>query len=299
MHPVLQELSRRIDGQEPQHPLVLIGEGGGMRGVQQAAAMWSLNQIGATQAFDSVWAVSAAACNAAYFLAGQSDRVGLIYSELLSRYKTHQQFTNPMRRRPRPLEVAMTYGVQEFAPLSVERVFQNPTALRIGAIDLYSGRIHYFGKGTDPDKLITRIKASAQVPTISGPPIRVGSREYLDGGLADPIPIRILEEQKDAMAIVLHTWPAEHPSQLASSWLRFVQGTMLHAFHPELVGYHRSWVSRRMKARHKLQRLEGAGRVYNWFPPEPLSPTCTNPTLLRRAWYTSLQDAQARFLLSA
>lgn len=287
MHPVMEELGRRIRGEEPQHPLVLIGEGGGMRGIQQAAMMWGLNGAGATQAFDEIWAVSAAACNSLYFLANQSDGVGRIYSELLGRYSAHQQITNPLFRKPRPLEIAMTQGINQVERLDWDAVFSNPTGLHIGAIDVYSGRIHYFGKGNDAEKLITRVRASSQVPTLNGPPVHVGSRQYLDGGLADPIPIRVLDERPDTMAIVLHTWPADHPPTFTSKTLQTIQGLSLHAFHPELVGYHRSWLERRLKIRHKLQRLEGAGRVLNWFPPDALSPTCTNSTVLRNAWHNS------------
>jgi predicted patatin/cPLA2 family phospholipase len=291
MHPVLVELERRIQGQQPRQPLLLICEGGGMRGIQQAAAMWHLNQLGATQAFDQVWAVSAAACNSLYFLAGQSDGVGRIYSELLGRYKTHQQLTNPLLRRPRPLEVAMSIGVEQVEPLQWDKVFANPTELYIGAVDVYGGRIHYFGKGTDRQKLLARVRASSQVPTLNGPPVQVGSKRYLDGGLADPIPVRGLDQNKDALAVVLHTWPADYPPSFSSKWLQTIQGLTLHAFHPELIGYHRDWASRRLKTRHRLQRLEGAGRVLNWFPPEPLNPTCTNSTILRKAWHDSWNHA--------
>lgn len=295
MHPVLVELERRIQGQEPRHPLLLICEGGGMRGIQQAAALWYLNQIGATRSFDQIWAVSAAACNSLYFLAGQSDGVGRIYSELLGRYKAHQQITNPLLRKKRPLEIAMSVGVEQVEPLDWQSVFGNPTELYIGAVDVYGGRIHYFGKGNDRHKLLDRVRASSQVPTLNGPPVRVGSKRYLDGGLADPIPTRGLDQNPDALAVVLHTWPADHPPTFSSRWLQTIQGTTLHAFHPELVGYHRDWAARRLKIRHRLQRLEGAGRVWNWFPPDPLNPTCTNSTVLRRAWHSSWHHAAERF----
>src|SRR5688572_2937679 len=73
--------------------LALIVEGGAMRGVYSAGSLFALARLGCSEVFDTVYATSSGAVNAAYFVSGGANvGVGAYYEDLSAR-----QFINPWR----------------------------------------------------------------------------------------------------------------------------------------------------------------------------------------------------------
>src|SRR4051812_48561035 len=78
---ILKILEGRKSGARDTFKLGLVVEGGGLRGVVSCAPLLVIDELGFTQHFDSVYATSAGAINAAYFLAGQIHEGAKIYSD--------------------------------------------------------------------------------------------------------------------------------------------------------------------------------------------------------------------------
>src|SRR2546425_13217613 len=76
----LRQGSTPVDGRK----VGLIVEGGAMRGVISCAALQALEELGMTAVFDEVYAASAGAVNAAYFLAGQAAYATSIYYQKIN-----------------------------------------------------------------------------------------------------------------------------------------------------------------------------------------------------------------------
>lgn len=139
-HPVIQEIvSRHLDecrlraGSSPKIGLVV--EGGAMRGVYSGAVLVALEELGFTQVFDAVYAESAGAVNAAYFLSGQAASGIRIYLDHL----TSLRFANPLRvGRMLDIDYVMQV-VRNIIPLNVEAILTSRSAFYIAITNARSG----------------------------------------------------------------------------------------------------------------------------------------------------------------
>jgi NTE family protein len=86
---------------------------------------------------------------------------------------------------------------------------QMPLPLGIVAADLDSGQPIVFRRG-DPG---TAVRASSAVPAVFQP-VRIGEREYVDGGLVAPVPVRFAREMgaELVIAVDIATPPDGHPT---------------------------------------------------------------------------------------
>ncbi len=86
---------------------------------------------------------------------------------------------------------------------------QMPLPLGIVAADLDSGQPIVFRRG-DPG---TAVRASSAVPAVFQP-VRIGEREYVDGGLVAPVPVRFAREMgaELVIAVDIATPPEGHPT---------------------------------------------------------------------------------------
>jgi len=86
---------------------------------------------------------------------------------------------------------------------------QMPLPLGIVATDLDSGQPVLFRRG-DPG---TAVRASSAVPAVFQP-VRIGEREYVDGGLVAPVPVRFAREMgaELVIAVDISTPPDGHPT---------------------------------------------------------------------------------------
>lgn len=89
---------------------------------------------------------------------------------------------------------------------TIERM---PLPLGIVAADLDSGRAVLFRRG-DPG---TAVRASSAVPAVFQP-VKIGEREYVDGGLVAPVPVRHAREMgaELVIAVDIATPPDGHPT---------------------------------------------------------------------------------------
>ena len=86
---------------------------------------------------------------------------------------------------------------------------QLPMLLGIVATDLDSGEGTLFQRGD----LGTAVRASSAVPAVFQP-VRIGSREYVDGGLVSPVPVRFARQMgaELVIAVDISTTPDGNPT---------------------------------------------------------------------------------------
>ncbi len=90
----------------------------------------------------------------------------------------------------------------EIYPLDWAAFTANPIKVRIGVTNAYTGEIEYLD-GKKIDKTYNMLKATCALP-IAFPAIRVGEKEYFDGGITDSIPAKkAFEDGNEKMLIVL------------------------------------------------------------------------------------------------
>ena len=182
----------------------LIMEGGAMRGMFTCGVMDVLMENGIT--FDGAAGISAGACFGCNFKSGQVGRP-LRYNREYCRDPRYCSFRSLIltgdlynadfcyRELPEVLD-----------PFDREAFAKNPMAFYVGATDVETGEcvFHRCTDGSGEDMLWFR--ASASMPVVSRP-VKIGNRSYLDGGIADAVPYRYMEQQGYDRNVIVLTQP--------------------------------------------------------------------------------------------
>lgn len=167
-------------------------EGGGNRSAYSAGMALGLDEAGLTGCFDAIYGTSAGALNAAWLLTGEAQRwlPSWAWEEVAAAGVTDA------RRMLRggvmiDLRVLVEHVYEQVTPMDFDAILANPISLHPIATDTRTGQatdlaplIH------DRRTLQTALRASACLPLLSGRPVRLGGRSWVDGGLSEAVPFR-------------------------------------------------------------------------------------------------------------
>ena len=182
----------------------LIMEGGAMRGMFTCGVMDVLMENGIT--FDGAAGISAGACFGCNFKSGQIGRP-IRYNKEYCRDPRYCSFRSLIltgdlynadfcyRELPEVLD-----------PFDREAFAKNPMAFYVGATDVETGECVFHRCTDGGEKDMRWFQASASMPVVSRP-VRIGSRSYLDGGIADAVPFRYMEQQGYDRNVIVLTQP--------------------------------------------------------------------------------------------
>jgi predicted patatin/cPLA2 family phospholipase len=210
--------SRRESGSKPgargtgDHArLALLVEGGGMRGVVSAAMMCALDDGGFKDALDDVYATSAGAMNAAYFLAGETwFPLSIYYDDLATR--KFVDFLRPLRGKPvMSLDYAFDEVVRHRKPLDVDAILHSPTAFHVTLTLLDPARscaVSDFRSGSD---LIDTLRASCWLPIATSGTATWRGVRAVDGGVLAPTLEGLARERGVTHVLSLQTRGAGEP----------------------------------------------------------------------------------------
>jgi predicted patatin/cPLA2 family phospholipase len=239
-HPVATVLRDRAAGErDDRHRVALVLEGGGMRGVVSAAMAGAIERLGLTPCFDLVVGSSAGAINGAALLAGAAQHATAAYCGPLA----SRSFVNPLRLlRGKP--VIDVNDVLEFATgVDVTTRARVAGALHCVATDVDSGRpVDLHGMETE-DELWQAILASSRMPWAGGPPVEIGGRRFLDGGMGSPIPVTEALAAGATHVLVLQTRPYDVPRKSASRLADRMIERHLRGLNPALVALYRARIA--------------------------------------------------------
>ena len=247
-HPVVALLRERAErgsapgSRQDPHRLALVLEGGGMRGVVSAAMTGALDRLGFAQCFDIVAGASAGAINAAALLAGEAQRATAAYCGPLA----SRSFVNPLRAlRGKPV-IDVNTVLDYVAGLDAaghERVTGSEVKLLCLATDVESARpVVLQGMRTERE-LWDAILASSRMPWAGGPPVELGGRRYLDGGMSAPIPVPEAVEAGATHVLVLQTRPFGIPRKSTSRIGDRLIERHLRGLNPALVDLYRARIA--------------------------------------------------------
>ena len=266
----------------------LVLEGGAMRALYSAGVMDVMMDHGIR--VDGVVAVSAGACFGANLLSGQRGR-GLRYNK--------QYMRDPRYMGLRSLLTTGDIVNREFGYYRITREldpFDEAAFERYGAdyevvvTNVETGEAEYI-RLTNILEQLEAMRASASMPFVSRT-VAYGGKRYLDGGIADSIPVqRCLEKGYDRVLVIL-TQPADYRKTPMNPWL------IRAAYHryPHLC---RTLIQR--YARYNAQcedvaRLEREGRVLVIRPSSPLGVRRLerDPEVLQRVYDRGIADGRAQ-----
>jgi predicted patatin/cPLA2 family phospholipase len=246
LSPVLENIRKRSveisEQRSSSSRTALIVPGGVRRAICNCGALAALNNLGITY-FDSVYAVSAGAINAAYGLANQAALGVTIYLEEVSTLR----FFNPFRFW-NILDLDYLFGevIHGSRPLDMAALKANPSQLRVLTADITNGQAKWFTANADNITDILKAACTTEVP--SSRPMSIDGSLYRDGYLLEPIPILSALEENYTDILVLLNKPLTQKDGPISSWLQ--------------KGIINRWNKRAFGA-GLVQRCENSWREYN------------------------------------
>jgi predicted patatin/cPLA2 family phospholipase len=169
--------------------IVLVIEGGGMRGIISGGMALALDELGLVPAFDAIYGSSAGAITGAWLLSRPEGLRGWAepaYARTLIRRSAL------LRGRPvADIRALIEDLYQTTFPMDFAAVLASPVEFHPLATDAATGQ------STDlrphignPAELRLALRASAAMPLLSGPPVEFAGRRFYDAGVAESVPYR-------------------------------------------------------------------------------------------------------------
>lgn len=193
----------------------LVLEGGGLRGNFSAGVLRHFTDM--RFVFSSLYGVSMGACNAANIISRQPERNRIANTRFVndSRYLSYARllkggdlFGMDFIFREIPLHLV---------PIDYETFKNNQVKFWIGVTNCHTGDAVMFEKSMleSREDVLTVMKASASLPLIAKP-VEYNDALYMDGGIANPIPLQQCLEHNEKPVLIL-TQPASYRKRASKS----------------------------------------------------------------------------------
>ena len=183
----------------------LVLEGGAMRGMYTAGVLDYFAERDLY--FPYVIGVSAGACMASSYLSRQIGRNRRVNLEFAGdpRYLSWRKFVRH-RQELFGMDFIFHEIPRNLIPFDFRAFHESPEEFVIVTTDLETGQPVYYRKseGLTDDDLLTLLKASSSLP-IFAPVVEYRGRKLMDGGIADPIPIRQAEADGCSRTVLILT----------------------------------------------------------------------------------------------
>ncbi len=132
--------------------------------------------------------VSAGAANGVNYLAKQPGR----YQECTKRALTDYRYVSALNffRKKGYFDLDVICDILPYKlPLDFSRIFSSKQKLLFTLTDCETGKACFMEEKKDEKRLMNLLRASCSLPFVS-PVVKIDGRAYLDGGIADSIPIK-------------------------------------------------------------------------------------------------------------
>ncbi len=181
----------------------MVLEGGATRGVFTSGVLDFLMEQGMYTSH--VVGVSAGACNGVDYVSRQPGRTRdcMIHKE--REYSYYYGFRKFIREKSlMDMDMIFDRYPNEFFPFDYDTFFASETECEIVTTNCETGQAEYMTERHDRERLMKICRASCSMPLVS-PIVNVDGVPYLDGGLADSIPVRRAMEIGNWKIIVVLT----------------------------------------------------------------------------------------------
>lgn len=231
---VLRALARRRDSGDrlDGHRIALVVSGGGMRGVYAGGMAHALDDAGLGGCFDVVYGSSAGAYIGAALLLGDGRGAAHIFFEDMA----CRAFIDPRRLgsgRPMvSLDHLLGHILTVAKPLPWERLRDSPVPLRVVATAVDDLSPHVLEPRTVAEWQLA-LRATAAIPVLAGRPVTLHGRRWIDGSVAEPLPVlRALRDGATHVLVLVNrtlpelrsTDPGAGPARWARAMDRFAPG---------------------------------------------------------------------------
>lgn len=178
----------------------LVLEGGSTRGIFTAGVLDFLMEKNVEFAY--VIGVSAGSCNAVDYVSKQFDRTRqCLMPEKENDYMTPKTILK--KRSIFDMDMIFDKYPNGIYPFDFDTYFGSESVCEIVVTNAQTGQAEYFTESSDRERLMQICRASCSMPMVT-PMVRLGDSVYVDGGVADSVPLeRTMEKGYDKIFVVL------------------------------------------------------------------------------------------------
>ena len=192
----------------------MVLEGGATRGVFTSGVLDFLMEQDFWTSY--VVGVSAGACNAVDYVSRQIGRTRDCMIPQEKRYDYHLSPRKAVQKRSlMDMELIFDTFPKEVFPFDFTTYFASETVCELVVTNCLTGEAEYLTEREDPERLLLITRASSSMP-LASPMVVVDGTPYLDGGLADSIPVERGRQKGYRKQIVILTRQEGYRKKLPS-----------------------------------------------------------------------------------
>lgn len=233
----------------------LVLEGGGMRGVYTGGVLEKL--LEEKLFVDYIVGVSAGACNASSYVSRQNGR----NHKVTIGYVHHPDYISVknllLKRELFGMNLIFDEIPNLLEPFDYSNFHDATEEFFVGTTDCMTGEAVYFEKHSHTENFLTIVRASSSIPLMAQP-VEYHGRLLMDGGLADPLPIRKALSDGVTRPIIILTKEKGYRKK-RNSFARIVP-TFYRQF-PGIIASLENWADRYNETMEMIEGLEAEGKV--------------------------------------
>lgn len=192
----------------------LILEGGAMRGLFSAGVIDVFMENGIE--FDAAIGVSAGAAFGCNYKSRQIGRV-IRYNKRFAKDKRFCSIRSLIKTGDLFGAEFCYHTIPEKLDLfDTEAYLENPMDFYVVVTDVETGKAVYINSDEAGDNALECFRASASMPIVSRP-VEINGKKYLDGGIADSVPIQFFESIGYTRNVIILTQPANYIKKPSSA----------------------------------------------------------------------------------
>lgn len=243
----------------------LILEGGGMRGIFVAGVIDYLLDAGI--AFDNVIGVSAGACHGCSYVSGQRGRAYATATEYIDNKEYCSLYS--LRKTGDLFGAEFLYHKipEELYPIDNEAFRRSGIKFQAVVTNCETGQAEY-PVISDMFADVEWIRASSSLPFLANM-VEVGGGLYMDGGIADSIPLGQSIGQGNEKHVVVLTRPRDYRKKAARGGIKAMMKAKYRAY-PKMVEAYMHRYETYNKSLELVAKEEAAGRAFVIAPLGPL-----------------------------
>lgn len=237
----------------------LVLEGGATRGIFTSGALDYLMERDLY--FLDVIGVSAGSCNAVDYVSRQPGRTRDCMIPTDKEGKYYYGIRDFVKEKSlMNMDLIFDKYPKELLPFDFETYFNSEINCQIVTTNCLTGKAEYMTEDSDNDRLMKLCRASSSMPLLT-PIVNIDNVPYLDGGLADSVPIRRAQQMENEKIVVILTKNQGYRKSVLSPTMQRVYKRAYKSY-PNLIRtiFRRSFEYN--KTMNYLDQLEKRGEIF-------------------------------------
>ena len=237
----------------------LVLEGGATRGIFTSGALDYLMERDLY--FSDVIGVSAGSCNAVDYVSRQPGRTRDCMIPTDKEGKYYYGIRDFVKEKSlMNMDLIFDKYPKELLPFDFETYFNSEINCQIVTTNCLKGKAEYMTEDSDNDRLMKLCRASSSMPLLT-PIVNIDNVPYLDGGLADSVPIRRAQQMENEKIVVILTKNQGYRKSVLSPTMQRVYKRAYKSY-PNLIRtiFRRSFEYN--KTMNYLDQLEKRGEIF-------------------------------------